>query len=47
MPDYISLFCDMVEGGQDMTDTPWQEFQETAAEMLFEHITLEDAWGVH
>ena len=47
MPDYITFFCDMVEAGQDMTDAPWQEFEEAAAEMLFENLTVEEAWEIH
>ena len=35
MPDYIELFCDMLERGHDMTDVSWDTWQELAAEMLF------------
>ena len=47
MPDYIDLFIDMCDGGQEMIDAPWDEFMAAAAEMLFEHLTLEDAWEIH
>ena len=45
MPDYIGLFCGMIENGHDMSDMVWSEWQEIAADMLF-GFNPEDLDGV-
>ena len=45
MPDYIELFCGMIEEGHDMADIDWSVWQETAAQMLYE-FQPEDLDGV-
>ena len=45
MPDYIELFCGMIERGHDMTGVNWSEWQEIAAEILF-NFQPEDLDGV-
>jgi hypothetical protein len=35
MPDYITMFCAQVDHGTDMTDLPWDLWQDIAAKMLF------------
>ena len=47
MPDYITVFCDMCEDGRELADAPWEEFMLAVAEMMFEHMTLEEAWEIH
>ena len=47
MPDYIMLFCMLVDNGSDMSDVRWSDFQEAAAELLFEDMTPEGAWVTH
>ena len=37
MPDYIEMFCGMVDYGTDMTDLPWELWQDIAANMLFSY----------
>ena len=37
MPDYIELFCGMIERGHDMADMDWYVWQDIAAEILFTH----------
>jgi hypothetical protein len=45
MPDYIELFCGMIERGHDMTDMDWSYWQELAAQMLYD-FQPEDLDGV-
>ena len=45
MPDYIEMFCGMVDHGTDMTDLPWALWQDIAANMLFSYDP-EDLDGV-
>lgn len=47
MPDYITMFCDMCDNGRDLSDAPWEEFMTAVAEIMFEHMTLEDAPEIH
>ena len=37
MPDYVDMFCSMVDRGHDMADLDWSVWQELAAEMLFSY----------
>ena len=42
MYDYIELFCNLVENGNDMSDVNWSEFQEAAAISIYENADLEN-----
>ena len=40
MFDYVQLFCDLVEAGNDMKDVVWDEFQEAAAQSIYDSAEL-------
>ena len=42
MYDYIELFCNLVENGNDMSYVDWFEFQEAAAISIYENANLEN-----
>jgi len=42
MYDYIEIFCDLIDSGNDMSDVVWSEFQEAAAIAIFQHADLEN-----
>ena len=40
MYDYIEIFCDLVDSGNDMSDVIWSEFQEAAALAIYQNTDL-------
>jgi len=42
MYDYIEIFCDLIDCGNDMSDVIWSEFQEAAATAIYERADLEN-----